>query len=146
MLDLDGTVLEANRPPLEAAGISAADVLGRAFWDCYWWSYSAEVQARLREAACPRPRRRGRALRRAGAGRRGPAHVDRLPARAAARRRRPHHPPDPLGHGHHRAPAGGGGPAGGRSAQGRVPGDPGPRAAQPACAHPHRAGFAAARP
>lgn len=51
MLDLDGTVLEANRPPLEAAGISAADVLGRAFWDCYWWNYSAEVQARLREAA-----------------------------------------------------------------------------------------------
>jgi len=51
VLDLDGTVLEANRPPLEAAGISAADVLGRAFWDCYWWNYSAEVQARLREAA-----------------------------------------------------------------------------------------------
>jgi PAS domain S-box-containing protein len=50
VLDLDGTVREANRAPLEAAGISAADVLGRKFWDCYWWSYSPEVQQRLRDA------------------------------------------------------------------------------------------------
>lgn len=47
VMDLDGTLLEANRAPLEAAGISAADVLGRKFWDCYWWNWSAEAQSRL---------------------------------------------------------------------------------------------------
>jgi len=50
VLDLDGTLREANRPPLEAAGISADDVLGRKFWDCYWWSYSPEIQAQLQQA------------------------------------------------------------------------------------------------
>lgn len=46
----DGVLLEANRAPLEAAGISLADVTGRAFWDTYWWSYSADLQAWMREA------------------------------------------------------------------------------------------------
>jgi PAS domain S-box-containing protein len=50
VLDLDGTLREANCPPLEAAGISAGDVLGRKFWDCYWWSYSPEVQAQVEQA------------------------------------------------------------------------------------------------
>ena len=42
------------------------------------------------------------------------------------------------GHRHHRPHAGGGGAAGGRPAQGRVPGDAGPRAAQPAGPDPQR--------
>jgi len=46
----DGTVTYANRAPLEAAGIPASEVLGKKFWDCYWWSYSPELQAQLREA------------------------------------------------------------------------------------------------
>jgi PAS domain S-box-containing protein len=46
----DGTLIEANRAPIEAAGLSPGDVLGRKFWDCYWWSYSPEVQAELRRA------------------------------------------------------------------------------------------------
>ncbi|HEV7264650.1 MAG TPA: PAS domain-containing protein [Falsiroseomonas sp.] len=46
----DGTLLEANRAPLEAAGLTLADVRGVPFWDCYWWAYDAAVQARLREA------------------------------------------------------------------------------------------------
>lgn len=46
----DGTLIEANQAPLNAAGIAFEDVAGRKFWDCYWWSYSAEVQARLRDA------------------------------------------------------------------------------------------------
>jgi PAS domain S-box-containing protein len=50
LLTPEGIVLEANRAPLEAAGITFADVQGRRFEDCYWWSYSAEVQAQLREA------------------------------------------------------------------------------------------------
>jgi PAS domain S-box-containing protein len=50
VLTPDGTLVQANRAPLEAAGIAAADVLGRKFWDCHWWSYAPEVQAELREA------------------------------------------------------------------------------------------------
>jgi PAS domain S-box-containing protein len=44
----DGTLLEANRAPLEAAGITPSDVLGQKFWDSYWWSYSPQLQAQVR--------------------------------------------------------------------------------------------------
>ncbi len=47
VLTPDGTLIDANRAPLEAAGISASDVRGKKFWDCYWWSYSLEVQTQL---------------------------------------------------------------------------------------------------
>jgi len=50
LLTPEGAVIEANQAPLEAAGIALADVQGRQFEDCYWWSYSAEVQAQLRDA------------------------------------------------------------------------------------------------
>lgn len=46
----DGTLLEANRAPLKAAGIDAQDVLGRPFWETYWWSYSPEIQDWMRQA------------------------------------------------------------------------------------------------
>jgi PAS domain S-box-containing protein len=46
----DGTLIEANRRLLEAAGISFAEVNGKKFWDCYWWSYDPQAQARVREA------------------------------------------------------------------------------------------------
>ena len=46
---LDGVVLEANRAPLEAAGVQAADAIGKPAWDTYWWSHSPYEQARLRE-------------------------------------------------------------------------------------------------
>lgn len=46
----DGTLLDANRAPLEAAGIGIADVRGLKFWDCYWWSHDAALQDQLREA------------------------------------------------------------------------------------------------
>ena len=47
VLTPDGILIEANRSPL-AAGISASEVIGKPFWDAYWWSYSPEVQARVR--------------------------------------------------------------------------------------------------
>ena len=47
---LDGTVTYANRAPLEAAGIPASEVIGKKFWDCFWWSYSPAIQAQLRKA------------------------------------------------------------------------------------------------
>ncbi len=53
VLTTDGTLTDANRAPLEAAGIPASEVLGKKFWDCYWWNYSAEIQSQLR-IACER--------------------------------------------------------------------------------------------
>jgi PAS domain S-box-containing protein len=47
---LDGTLIEANRAPLEAAGLTRDQVIGQPFWETYWWSYSPEVQKQLRDA------------------------------------------------------------------------------------------------
>ena len=44
-----GIVLEANRSALEAAGIQSDDVLGRAFEDTPWWSFSEDSKHRLRQ-------------------------------------------------------------------------------------------------
>jgi two-component system, sensor histidine kinase PdtaS len=49
-LDPDGTLTEANQPAIDAGGIRREDVIGRKFWDCYWWSFSEASQARLRAA------------------------------------------------------------------------------------------------
>jgi PAS domain S-box-containing protein len=49
----DGTLVEANRAPLEAAGLEPADVLGKKFWDCSWWNHDPAVRARVK-AACER--------------------------------------------------------------------------------------------
>src|SRR5262249_49646302 len=46
----DGTVLEANKAALDAASLKAEDVIGKPFAETYWWSYSPEVQAKLRDA------------------------------------------------------------------------------------------------
>lgn len=46
----DGTLLEANRAPLEAAGLTIADVRGRLFWECPWWDHDPAMQAAAREA------------------------------------------------------------------------------------------------
>ena len=53
VMTVDGTLIEVNRAPLEVAGISSSEVLGKKFWDCHWVSYSPEVQARVR-TACER--------------------------------------------------------------------------------------------
>ncbi len=46
----DGTLIEANEAPLVAAGLSPEDVIGKKFWDCFWWSYSPEAQQQLKKA------------------------------------------------------------------------------------------------
>ncbi|MFK7769014.1 MAG: PAS domain S-box protein [Mariniblastus sp.] len=46
----DGTLVNANRTSLKAAGISPEEVLGKKFWDTAWWQHSNELQTRLREA------------------------------------------------------------------------------------------------
>ncbi|MEM5493850.1 PAS domain-containing protein [Hoeflea sp. AS16] len=55
VLEPDGTLVEANRAPLEAAGIEAKDVVGKKFWDCYWWNYASEIQGQLQQS-CQRAR------------------------------------------------------------------------------------------
>lgn len=50
VLDTDGVLQEANRAPLEQGGIDLADVQGKPFWECYWWSHDPLVQAELRAA------------------------------------------------------------------------------------------------
>lgn len=46
----DGTLVEANRAPLAVAGLSASDVIGKKFWDCYWWNFSSATQEKLRDS------------------------------------------------------------------------------------------------
>ena len=53
VMTVDGTLIDANRSSVEAAGVPASEVIGRKFWDCYWWSYAPEIQAQL-QAACQR--------------------------------------------------------------------------------------------
>jgi len=50
VMTADGTLIYANRAPVEAAGIPASEVLGKKFWDCFWWNYSPEIQVQLRDA------------------------------------------------------------------------------------------------
>ncbi|MFA5907728.1 MAG: PAS domain S-box protein [Vicinamibacterales bacterium] len=50
VFDLAGNLLEANRAPLELAGLEPEDVIGRPFWETYWWSYSPVVQEQVRSA------------------------------------------------------------------------------------------------
>jgi hypothetical protein len=49
MYDLEGTLIEANRAPLVAAGLSREDVIGLPFWETYWWSDSPTVQSKRRD-------------------------------------------------------------------------------------------------
>ncbi len=50
LLTTDGTVIEASLSALAAAGLQAADVLGKPVELTYWWSYSEPVQQQLRAA------------------------------------------------------------------------------------------------
>jgi len=50
LLSLDGRVLEVNRPPLEAAGLTREAVIGQPCAEILWFSHSADVQERLRAA------------------------------------------------------------------------------------------------
>lgn len=50
VLKPDGTLIEANKAPLQAAGIAAEDVMGRPFWDTFWWNYEPGMQHWMRDA------------------------------------------------------------------------------------------------
>ena len=50
LLTPDGTLVEINRTALDVANLKPSDVLGKEFADTYWWSWTEDVQERLREA------------------------------------------------------------------------------------------------
>jgi PAS domain S-box-containing protein len=50
LLSLDGTVLEVNKMALEMAGVEAADVIGKPYFDTPWWRSSSDGQAALKGA------------------------------------------------------------------------------------------------
>ncbi|WP_181366564.1 sensor histidine kinase [Albidovulum aquaemixtae] len=50
VLNLEGTLIEVNRAPLEVAGLEVKDVIRKKFWDCHWWSYSPDTQTQLQDA------------------------------------------------------------------------------------------------
>ncbi|MGM0768902.1 MAG: PAS domain-containing protein [Pseudomonadota bacterium] len=49
LLRPDGILIEANETALAMAGLKPADVIGKPFWDCYWWQISPATQDELRK-------------------------------------------------------------------------------------------------
>ena len=47
--DIDGTVRFANKTPLQVAGLELKDVLGKKFWDCFWFNYDAQIQSQIQD-------------------------------------------------------------------------------------------------
>lgn len=47
-LDTDGILLEANDTAINMAGITHEDVIGKPYWNCYWWQISEETQKELK--------------------------------------------------------------------------------------------------
>jgi PAS domain S-box-containing protein len=50
IMQLDGTVIEANRLSLEACGYTREEVIGKPFWDCPWWHRSPDLVRRIKDA------------------------------------------------------------------------------------------------
>ena len=50
LLDLDGTVIEVDEPALVAAGFDPSDVVGRPYWETWWWSHDTDAQGLLKDA------------------------------------------------------------------------------------------------
>jgi two-component system, chemotaxis family, CheB/CheR fusion protein len=50
ILALDGTLLEANANAIDAAGVPRSDLVGKKYWDCYWFNYDETIQEQLRDA------------------------------------------------------------------------------------------------
>lgn len=50
MLNPDGTLTDANATALEQGGLTRDDVIGKKFWDCWWWAFSEESREVLQNA------------------------------------------------------------------------------------------------
>lgn len=47
-LNLDGILLEVNDTAVTMAGIKHEDVIGKYFWDCYWWQIAENTKEALK--------------------------------------------------------------------------------------------------
>lgn len=50
VLSPEGRLTDANQPALDIAGLSRDDVIGKLFWDTYWWNHSEDTRSRLKKA------------------------------------------------------------------------------------------------
>lgn len=50
LMEPDGTLIEANQTAVQFAGVTLDDVVGKKFWDTYWWQVSPETQEQLKAA------------------------------------------------------------------------------------------------
>lgn len=50
LLDIDGTIREVNKEPLEQAGVLREDVIGQYLFDSTWWAYDNNVREQLIES------------------------------------------------------------------------------------------------
>lgn len=50
LMEPDGTLIEVNQTALQFGGLTLADVVGKPFWEAYWWQISPATQEQLRAA------------------------------------------------------------------------------------------------
>ena len=50
VLDTAGVMLEVNEPALQAGGLRREDVIGKPFWECYWWTHDQQAVQKLKAA------------------------------------------------------------------------------------------------
>lgn len=50
LLKPDGTVVEANNTALDFASLKLEDVVGKKFWDTYWWQKDNETKEKIKES------------------------------------------------------------------------------------------------
>jgi len=50
LLQPDGTVVEVNETALRFGGLTLSDVIGKPFWETYWWTISTQTKVQLRNA------------------------------------------------------------------------------------------------
>jgi PAS domain S-box-containing protein len=50
LMETDGTLIEANQTAVQFAGLTLEDVVGKKFWDTYWWQVSPATQEQLKAA------------------------------------------------------------------------------------------------
>ncbi len=50
LMEPDGTLIEVNQTAVQFAGVTLDDVVGKKFWDTYWWQVSPDTQAQLKAA------------------------------------------------------------------------------------------------
>ncbi|WP_197454706.1 PAS domain S-box protein [Stieleria varia] len=50
ILDVNGVLREVNATALLAGGLRRNDVIGKPFWECYWWSHDDQTAVDLRNA------------------------------------------------------------------------------------------------